>query len=119
MPGIFSLGKRRRAAALGHLPCPSPDVGRLEVRWGNEFDRACYLLASPHLASHFGAAYKHLLTALVQETGCTSAELLAHGRKVRSMLLFAEDQLARSGVLANLGPRQKYLYRLPAVKPSF
>lgn len=119
MPAILSVQKHSRAAAFAPRPGPSPHIGRLEVRWANAFDRSCFLVADPELEAKCPASYHRLLRELMNETGCTKAEILAHGRKVRSLLASAEDHLRRTGELAKLHTRQKYPYALPAVRQDF
>jgi hypothetical protein len=114
-----SAEKRQRAAAFPTLPGPTPSVGSLAVRWGSPFDRSCYLVSAPELATRHPEPYEHLMQRLTAGTGCTESEILAHGHKVRALLFFAEDRLARSGALASLVGRQKHAYQLQAVKPGF
>lgn len=111
--------KRRRAAAFRPRPGPTPQVGRLDVRWVSGFDRSCFLVSTPDLSVRHHEAYVALMNDLRAATGCTAAEILAHGSKVRTLLFFAEDQLARTGTLASLIGRQKHVYELPAVPPAF
>jgi hypothetical protein len=111
--------KRRRAAAYHARPGPTPDVGQLRVRWASPFDRSCFLVSTPDLAIRHRRPYDALMHDLRATTGCTEAEILAHGSRVRSRLLIAQDQLARSGALANLGGRQKHEYDLAPVPPAF
>lgn len=65
------------------------------------------------------AAYKHLMHDLVAGTGCTEAEILAHGQKVQRRLNFIRDELRRAGAFAGLVGRQTYICDLPAVRPAF
>jgi len=119
MPAILSVQKHHRVAVVAARPCPATLVGRLEVHWGSAFDRACFLLASPAPNPRHRPAYARLLRDLANETGCTHPELVAHGRKVRALLFFAQDQLTRSADFAGLPNRHKYVYRLHAVTPAF
>ena len=119
MPAILSVQKRYRAAAFASRPKPATIVGHLEVRWASAFDRACFLLSTPTPSPRHRAAYGRLLRDLSNETGCTAPELLAHGRKVRALLFFAQDQFARNGVLSRLQPGEKCVYDLPPVRPGF
>jgi hypothetical protein len=119
MPAILSVQKRYRAAAFGSRPKPATVVGRLEVRWSSAFDRACFLISSPPPHPRHRAAYGRLIRDLCNETGCTTAELLAHGRKVHALLFFAQDQLARNGAIARLQPGKKCVHELAAVTPAF
>lgn len=114
-----SYDKRRRAAAFAARPGPTPDVGVLDVHWRSAFDRSCYLVSTPGLAEKHRASYTHLMHDLTTETGCTEAEVLAHGRRVRTLLAFAKEELSRTGVLAGLVGQQKHPYDLPPVAPSF
>jgi hypothetical protein len=114
-----SIDKRKRAAAFAPRPGPTPDVGPLEVRWGSAFDRACYLVTTPGLAEKHPAGYNHLMRDLTHETGCTVQEILTHGRRVRNVIAFAREQLARAGALSNLVGSQKLPYDLQPVTPSF
>jgi len=119
MPAILSVQKHRRVATFASRPALATVVGRLEVHWGNAFDRACFLVAAPGPNPRHRPAYARLLRDLSNETGCTVAELLAHGRKVRGLLFFAQENLARSGALATLNPGHKWAYQLPPVTPAF
>ncbi len=111
--------KRQRAAALPHASAPAATQGLLEVLWDSPFDRLCYLISAANLALKHRARYAALLEELTAGTGCTEEELIAHGMKVRALLFFAEENLARQGLLASLVGRQKYIYRLAPVKPAF
>lgn len=111
--------KRRRAARFAPRPGPTPDVGQLDVHWASAFDRNCYLVSTPGLAAKYRASYHHLMHDLTVETGCTEAEVLAHGKKVRNVLAFVREQLTRSGALTALTGLQKHPYELPPVTPSF
>jgi hypothetical protein len=91
----------------------------LDVRWVSPFDRSCFLVSTPDLNARHHAAYVALMDDLRAATGCTAAEILAHGQKVRALLSFAEDQLARAGALDNLVGRQKHVYELSATPPAF
>jgi hypothetical protein len=119
MSASASAEKRRRAASFPSLPGPTPSAGCLAVRWVSPFDRSCFLVSAPDLASKHARPYQHLMHQLTAGTGCTEAEILAHGRRVRAMLFSAEDRLARAGALASLMGRQKHDYQLPAVTPAF
>lgn len=119
MPSPRSPDKRRRAAAYRPRPGPTPDVSPLDVRWATAFDRSCFLVSDSGLAGRHPAAYKHLMLDLVTETGCTEAEILAHGHKVRRHLDHIRDELRRAGAFAGLVGRQTYIYHLLAVRPAF
>jgi hypothetical protein len=119
MTDLSSAEKRRRAASLPALPGPTPEAGSLAVRWGSAFDRSCFLVSAPDLATKHPQPYEQLMGQLTSGTGCTEAEILAHGHNVRAALFFAEDRLARTGALASLVGPQKHKYELPAVRPTF
>ena len=119
MPAILSVQKHRRVATFASRPRPATVVGRLEVHWENAFDRACFLVAAPAPNPRQRPAYARLLRDLSNETGCTMAELLAHGRKVRALLFFAQDQLTRRGDVAKLPAGHKCVYLLRPVRPDF
>ena len=114
-----SAQKRERAAALAPAGPSAPTPGTLEVRWDRPFDQLCYDVTASGMARKHRARYDVLLTELMTGTGCTEDEVLTHGLKVRNMLFFAEDRLARQGALANLVGVQQYPYRLPPVTLSF
>jgi hypothetical protein len=116
---LTSTDKCQRAATL-HFGEPLPPItGALDVQWARPFDRLCYELARPGLARRHRERYDGFLEPLVAGTGCTEAELLTHGQKVRSMLFFAEDRLARQGLLDRLGSQQQVQYSLPPVTMAF
>jgi hypothetical protein len=119
MTSPSSTEKRHRAASLSPGSGPTPTQGSLDIEWESPFDRLCYLLSAPDLARRHRNRYQVLLTELTTGTGCTEEELLAHGLKVRALLFFAEEHLAREGALANLVGTQKHPYRLASVKPAF
>lgn len=114
-----SLEKRQRAAAFQPRPGITPDTGQLNVRWESVFDRSCYLAATPELAINHPRPYRELMSQLREETGCSEAEILAHGAKVRTALRLAQEQLSRSGTLSALGSRQKHEFTLRPVRPAF
>lgn len=111
--------KRRRAAEFQARPGPTPDTGQLNVRWQSSFDRSCFLATTPALATNYPAPYRELISQLRAETGCTEAELLAHGKRVRAALRLAQERLARDGALSGLGSRQKHDFDLAPVRPAF
>jgi hypothetical protein len=119
MTAILSFQKRHRAAAFAARPLPTTTVGRMEVRWSSVFDRACFLVTSPPAGARSRIPCDRLMRDLTNETGCTRAEILAHGRKVRALLFFAEEKLTRSGELGRLLPGARYVYQLPAVGHAF
>jgi hypothetical protein len=119
MPRTSVTDKQRRAAAFGPRPGPTPQTGRLDVRWASAFDRACFLVSTQGLRARHCDAYNTLIQNLRAGTGCTEAEILAHGNKVRSVITYAEDRLHRAGALGHLSGKQKHLYELPAVRPAF
>jgi hypothetical protein len=116
---LTSTDKNQRAATLPLGIALPPIGGALDVEWSRPFDRLCYELATPGLARRHRDQYDSFLRALVEGTGCTEAELLTHGQKVRNMLFFAEDRLGRQGLLAALGRHQQIKYTLPPVTMSF
>jgi hypothetical protein len=119
MAEISSTDKCQRAATLRFKSALPPISGALDVQWASPFDRLCYELAMPGLARRHREQYDGFLQTLITGTGCTEAELLTHGQKVRSMLFFAEDRLARQGLLARLGSQQQVKYTLPPVTMAF
>jgi hypothetical protein len=119
MPAILSVQKHHRVATFAARPMPATLVGRLEVHWGSAFDRACALVTAPKPSPRHRPVYARLLRDLRNETGCTTAELLAHGRKVRALLFFAQEQLTRSGDVAGLPATHKHAFHLPPVTPGF
>jgi hypothetical protein len=119
MTAPTSAQKRERAAALAHSSAPAATTGTLAVAWDRPFDQLCYHVTTSGMARKDPARYGELLGELMTGTGCTEAEVLEHGLKVRSMLFFAEDRLARRGALASLVGVQQYPYRLPPVTLSF
>jgi hypothetical protein len=119
MTAILSFQKRHRAAAFAARPLPTSTVGRLDIRWSSVFDRACFLVTNPPQSARTRISCDRLMRDLTNETGCTRAEILAHGRKVRALLFFAEEQLTRKGELGRLMPGTRYVYHLPAVGHAF
>ncbi len=111
--------KRQRASSFPAAAGVNPSSGRLDVQWDSPFDRLCFLISSPDLAVKNRARYDKLLTEITAGSGCTEEEVLAHGNKVRAVLFFAEDQLARQGQLERLTGREKFAYRLAPVTPAF
>lgn len=116
---VTSTDKCQRAAALPLGPSLPPIPGALDVQWGRPFDRLCYELAHPGLARRHRDRYDAFLQPLMDGTGCTEAELLTHGQKVRSMLFFAEDRMARQGLLHRIGSQQQMHYSLSPVTMAF
>lgn len=114
-----SAQKCERAAALVSPDAAGPTPGNLDVAWDRPFDRLCYHVTTSGMRRKDPAHYDELLGQLMTGTGCTEEEVRAHGMKVRSVLFFAEDRLARQGVLARLVGVQQCPYRLPPVTLSF
>jgi hypothetical protein len=114
-----SAEKRERATTITTATPILPVMGNLDVRWDSQFDRLCYDLATPALGRKDPARYASLLADLTTGTGCTEEELVTHGQKVRSVLFFAEDRLARQGLLSRLRDDQQHEYHLPPVTRSF
>lgn len=119
MPEPTSAEKRARATTLAAPRPADPIAGNLDVQWGSAFDRPCYDLAAPAMPRKHPEPYDALLAELTEGTGCSEDEVLTHGQKVRSMLFFAEDKLARQGVMARLPGNQRHPYRLAPVPQSF
>jgi hypothetical protein len=119
MLDIIPTDKCARAAALPLDPTLPPIKGALDVQWARPFDRLCYELAAPGLARKHRDRYDGFLLPLIAGTGCTEAELLTHGQKVRNMLFFAEDRLGRQGLLNRLGSQQQVKYDLSPVTMAF
>jgi hypothetical protein len=111
--------KRQRAAAFPPASATSSTKGALDVVWDSPFDRLCYLVSATDLARKHRLRYDALMTELITGTGCTEDEVLAHGLKVRGLLFFAEDRLARQGALATLVGKERHPYRLACVTPEF
>jgi hypothetical protein len=119
MPSPTSAEKRLRAAAFPPASEAAPTPGALEVVWDSPFDRLCYLVSAADLPLKHASRYAKLMAELMAGSGCTEDELLAHGHKVRAVLFFAEDHLARQGALASLVGKQQHRYRLARVRPAF
>ncbi len=119
MSAPTSAEKRARATTLTAPHAADPISGNLEVQWASAFDRLCYDVSAPAMPRKHPERYDTLLAALTAGTGCTEDEVLSHGQKVRSMLFFAEDKLARQGVMARLAANQRHPYRLAPVPQSF
>lgn len=119
MSNPTSTEKRQRAAAFPPATGTAPTSGSLEVEWESPFDRLCFLVSAPDLATKHKAKYATLMTELTAGSGCTEEELIAHGLKVRALLFFAEERLSRQGDLAGLVGKQKYPYRQAKVNPAF
>ena len=111
--------KRQRASEFPRVEGTAPTCGALSVQWDSPFDRQCFVLSKPDLSVKNPKMYAKVLAELIAGSGCTEKELLAHGNKVRAYLFFAEDRLAKKGLLATLGAREKYAYQLPQVIPAF
>lgn len=119
MQNLDPADKGVRAAALPMDAALPPIQGSLDVQWVRPFDRLCFELATPGLARKHQERYNGYLGTLTTGTGCTEAELLTHGQKVRSILFFAEDRLGRQGLLARHGSQQQVKYTLPPVTMAF
>jgi hypothetical protein len=111
--------KRRRAVSFPPASGAAPSSGLLDVQWDSPFDRLCFQVSSPDLAIKNRARYAKLLAEIMAGSGCTEEEIIAHGNKVRAVLFFAQERLAREGRLAGLSGREKYPYRLTPVTPAF
>jgi hypothetical protein len=119
MTVITSAEKRARAAGITSAIPATPTRGNLAVVWDSTFDRLCYEISAAGLARKHPERYGSILAELTDSTGCTEDELVAHGFKVRSVLYFAEDRLARQGILASLFGDQQHQFRLAPVTQSF
>ncbi|MBK6423023.1 MAG: hypothetical protein IPI38_09540 [Gemmatimonadetes bacterium] len=119
MTASDSTTKRRRAAQFAVRPGPAPAAGVLDVTWASPFDQSCFVVSVPEVKAKARKPVDELMKELTAETGCTEEEILAHGRKVRALLFFAEERLAREGVLATLEPKQKVPFELKPVTPAF
>lgn len=115
--------KRQRAATFPDggpiLGAANPSYGPLQVVWESAFDRMCYMVSGVDLAIKNPRRYRKLMDEIVTRTGCTEAEVLTHGDKVRALLFFAHDKLEREGALRDLVGKDKYQHRFPAVNPVF
>jgi hypothetical protein len=111
--------KRKRATAFPPATGAAPACGMLDVQWESSFDRLCYVISGPDLAIKNSNRYTKLLDALMSGSGCTEEEILAHGNKVRAVLFFAQDRLAKEGRLSGLKRSEKYVYQLAPVLPAF
>ncbi len=119
MADLTSAEKRSRAAALTADADLPPVPGNLEIDWGSPFDRLCYDVSAAAMARKQPERYGTLMHSLTHRTGCTEAEVLDHGFKVRSVLFFAEDRLGRQGQLSRLVGDQQVPFRLAPVTQSF
>lgn len=111
--------KRQRAAAFPPATGAAPSSGLLDVGWDSPFDRLCFMVSSPDLATKNKLRYGKLLAELTTGSACTEDEVLAHGNKVRAVLYFAQERIAREGHLDQLTGREKYAFRLAPVIPAF
>jgi hypothetical protein len=119
MTSSTQIRKRERASAFPPASGASPGSGLLDVRWGSEFDRLCFLVTAPDLSLKNSRRYTKLLAEIMEGSGCTEEEVLAHGNKVRAYLFFAQDRLEKEGQLRQLKGKEKYVYELPPVVPAF
>lgn len=113
--------KRQRAAAFTVKGKSSPvaNSGSLAVVWESPFDQMCHAVAADDLPIKNARRFRKLMDEIVESTGCTEEEVLAHGRKVRAVLYFAQDRLSREGALRHLSGKARYEYRLPPVTLAF
>ena len=113
--------KRQRAAAFTVKGKSSPvaNSGSLAVVWESPFDQMCHAVAADDLPIKNACRFRKLMDEIVESTGCTEDEVLAHGRKVRAVLYFAQDRLSREGALRHLSGKARYEYRLPPVTLAF
>lgn len=115
--------KRESAAALAASPSLSASTtavsGQLAVAWDRPFDQLCHMVSATDLATRNARRYRKLMEEIVAATGCTEEEILAHGNKVRAVLFFAQDRLAKEGALSHLAGRERIEYRQPPVRPAF
>jgi hypothetical protein len=123
MTSISQDVKRQRATSFtGKNPAPgtsTASAGALSVVWESPFDQMCHAVSADDLAVKNARRYRKLMDEIVESTGCTEDEILAHGRKVRAVLFFAQDRLAREGALRHLTGKARYEYRLPPVNHAF
>jgi hypothetical protein len=115
--------KRQRATTFagknaGQVTVSAP-AGALSVVWESAFDRMCHAVSADDMAVKNARRYRKLMDEIIESTGCTEEEILAHGRKVRAVLFFAQDRLAREGALRHLTGKARYEYRLPPVAHAF
>ncbi len=108
-----SYASKKGAAAL------TASSGSLSVTWESAFDQMCHAVAADDLAIKNARRYRKLMDEIIEVTGCTEEEVLAHGRKVRAVLFFAQDRLAREGALRHLTGKARYDYHQPAVTHAF
>lgn len=112
--------KRQRAISYTAKGKSVPVNSRsLSVVWESAFDQMCHAVAADDLAIKNARRYRKLMDEIIESTGCTEEEVLAHGRKVRAVLYFAQDRLAREGALRHLSGKARYEYRLPPVTHAF
>jgi hypothetical protein len=115
--------KRQRATSFtGRSTGPgtlSAPAGVLSVVWESPFDHMCHAVSAEDMAVKNARRYRKLMDEIIESTGCTEEEILAHGRKVRAILFFAQDRLAREGALRHLTGKARYEYRLPPVALAF
>jgi hypothetical protein len=119
MTASTQVQKRHRAASFPPARGADPTCGLLSVRWDSPFDRLCFMISSPELATKNSRRYATLLEELTTGSGCTEEEVLAHGNKVRAVLFFAHERLRKDGSFGSLAAKEKYLYQLPLVSPAF
>lgn len=115
--------KRQRAKSFaGKSSAPgmvSAPAGALSVVWESAFDHMCHTVSAEDMAVKNARRYRKLMDEIIESTGCTEEEILAHGRKVRAVLFFAQDRLAREGALRHLTGKARYEYRLAPVTHAF
>lgn len=122
MSSTSQATKRQRASSYegkktaGALTASS---GSLSVTWESAFDQMCHAVAADDLAIKNARRYRKLMDEIIESTGCTEEEVLAHGRKVRAVLFFAQDRLSREGALRHLTGKARYDYHQPAVTHAF
>ena len=114
-----STEKRRRAAAFAIRPGPTPTVGSLVIQWASAFDRSCFLVSTPGLSLKHQRPYDQLIKALTDATGCTVSEILAHGSRVRAVLVLADNRLTQSDAPGHSVGVQRHSYELRPVPPRF
>ena len=119
MTATIQEQKRKRATAF--LPPPAPPLLRDARRAVGEFVRPSLLcdLGTPTSRSRTATATRSCWRRSFPDPVVPREEILAHGNKVRAVLFFAQDRLAKEGRLNGLKRTEKYVYQLAPVLPAF